>query len=695
MIRNLLVLPDGTELSAGTPGQNALRSLQWTHTVNAGTDLTPGSACADSLEAELWVEPGGEPGIAAGDELTLYRVIDGGARTKAGVFTAEKPTRSKRNLYRVLAYDRMVCTEKDLSDWLREAQGSFPMTLDTLVRQVAARCGVTLANSLPRNGSYQVQAFYSDGITGRQLLQWAAQAAGCYLHCNADGALAFGWYTDARGSHSLGPGAAADAELGTVQPYRQDGLSYEDYTTALIDKVQIRQSDTDVGVIYPAGEAGTNALVIQGNLLLTSGSDETLRPVAQALYTAARGWAAYTPCTVSAFADCAATAGELVYLRTPTGRRLQTYLMSAVVSAGETRLESTGNPWRDSVAAVNGSRLNANGKLLEISATIDGLNVKAGDLQDNYTQLQQTVEGLDLTVVKDGEVRTAFAADDASVTISSGVITFASNTLEVKSDNFQLSKNGEVSANGSFTSVNDKAKARMATGSLLLSRSVSDTDHLCVAIWSMGNNGPLGSVDVYGTGADGSAITQVVSQGSFTGGIVTLMDAAHNRNITLDGGHGCVWCTDLQCSGSKQRVVGTTFGTLGLNALETPTPAFGDFGTGVCDADGLCLLTLDPRLAETVSPRRAPVWFLTPMGPGELWVEGGREALVHGAPGQPFAWQVLVPQRGYEDRYADNVDTLQPEPDAGTDTGAAFALWDEMARAVNRDRALSENLWEV
>ena len=89
------------------------------------------------------------------------------------------------------------------------------------------------------------------------------------------------------------------------------------------------------------------------------------------------------------------------------------------------------------------------------------------------------------------------------------------------------------------------------------------------------------------------------------------------------------------------------------------------------------------------------MWFLTPMGPGELWVEGGREALVHGAPGQPFAWQVLVPQRGYEDRYADNVDTLQPEPDAGTDTGAAFALWDEMARAVNRDRALSENLWEV
>ena len=66
MTQYLLVLPDGSELSSGTPGQNALRSLQWTHTLNAGTDLTPGSACADSLEAELWVEPGRSPGIAAG-----------------------------------------------------------------------------------------------------------------------------------------------------------------------------------------------------------------------------------------------------------------------------------------------------------------------------------------------------------------------------------------------------------------------------------------------------------------------------------------------------------------------------------------------------------------------------------------------------------------------------------------------------
>ena len=398
MTQYQLVLPDGTELSAGTPGQNALRSLQWTHTVNVGTDLTPGSACADSLEAELWVEPGNSPGITAGQEVNLFRVVDGGEPEQLGIFVAETPVRGKRNLYQLTAYDRMICTEQDLSPQLRDWQGDFPMTLETLVQRVAAACGVPLAGALPRNGDYPVQAFYADSLTGRQLLQWAAQAAGCFVHCNADGALTFGWYTDRRGQYSLGPGAGQDEALGAVEAYRQDGLAYEDYETAPIDKVQIRQSDADVGVIYPADETGTNTLVVQGNLLLTALTDEALRPVAQALYEAAAAWPVYTPCTISAFAGSGATAGELLYVMTPGGRRLQTYLMNAVCTAGETRLESTGNDRRDSVAAVNSGRLNLTGKLLEMKATIDGLTVKASDLAGNYSELQQSVDSLTLGV---------------------------------------------------------------------------------------------------------------------------------------------------------------------------------------------------------------------------------------------------------------------------------------------------------
>lgn len=541
MMQYLLILPDGTELSAGTPGQNALRSLQWTHTVNAGTDLTPGSACADSLEAELWVEPGQSPGITAGQELTLYRV-EGGARTRLGIFIAESPVRGKRNLYRLTAYDRMVNTEQDLSPWLRERQGDFPMTLDAFVQQVAEACGVPLAGTLPRNGSYAVQAFYADGLTGRQLLQWAAQAAGCFVHCNADGALEFGWYTDARGVHSLVPGAEAAPDLGTAVPYREDGLAYEDYTAAPIDKVQIRQSDSDVGVIFPAEETGTNALVLQGNLLLTARSDETLRPVAQTLYEAASAWPAYTPCTVSAFAACPVTAGEHLYVVTPGGQRLETCVMSAVYTAGETRLESTGNPRRDSVAAVNSGRLNLQGKLLEIQADIDGLRVKAGDLSGDYSELRQTMEELSFSVVKDGEIRSKFAADDTSVTIESGVITFASNTLVVESDNFHLDKSGNVQITGSFYSKNSNGNSvNLANGiASFYARDSSGESYPTTIITRTAGANPCGWLDVYGRSATGAVNAQVRLMGSTTDGSIHLYNAFGTEQAYLTSGESSV-----------------------------------------------------------------------------------------------------------------------------------------------------------
>ena len=541
MMQYLLILPDGTELSAGTPGQNALRSLQWTHTVNAGTDLTPGSACADSLEAELWVEPGQSPGITAGQELTLYRV-EGGARTRLGIFIAESPVRGKRNLYRLTAYDRMVNTEQDLSPWLRERQGDFPMTLDAFVQQVAEACGVPLAGALPRNGSYAVQAFYADGLTGRQLLQWAAQAAGCFVHCNADGALKFGWYTDARGVHSLVPGAEAAPDLGIAVPYREDGLAYEDYTAAPIDKVQIRQSDSDVGVIFPAEETGTNALVLQGNLLLTARSDETLRPVAQALYEAAAAWPAYTPCTVSAFAACPVTAGEHLYVVTPGGQRLETCVMSAVYTAGETRLESTGTPRRDSVAAVNSSRLNLQGKLLEIQADIDGLRVKAGDLSGDYSELRQTMEELSFSVVKDGEIRSKFAADDTSVTIESGVITFASNTLVVESDNFHLDKSGNVQITGSFYSKNSNGNSvNLANGiASFYARDSSGESYPTTIITRTAGANPCGWLDVYGRSATGAVNAQVRLMGSTTDGSIHLYNAFGTEQAYLTSGESSV-----------------------------------------------------------------------------------------------------------------------------------------------------------
>ena len=394
MVKNILVLDDGTEIAAGTVGQNAIRSLTCTETVSKTTDLCPGAACSNKLEITIWVEPGTDLPITSGTRLTHYRETSG-HRTLAGTYWAVKPTSQTRNTYKIYAYDAVSRLDSVQSTWLRSIQDQFPMTLWKFAGLVAQRCGVTIANnSLPRNGTYLVQAFYADNLTGRQLLAWVAEASCTFLRATPDGKIEFAWYTNYSTSQSIGP---------TV--YIRDGLSHDKFQTAPVVKVQIRQSDDDVGVLYPSDESGSNALVIQGNLLLTSATAEALKPVAQAIFETMQG-VTYTPLKVTVPADFPLPApGNIVSVTDARGNVLSSYIMNRTISGQQVTLESTGNATRDGTAAVNEqSYKNLTGKMLEIKTSVDGLEVKASDLTGKYTDLKATVDGLSSEVKKDTKI---------------------------------------------------------------------------------------------------------------------------------------------------------------------------------------------------------------------------------------------------------------------------------------------------
>lgn len=399
MYQPILTLSSGTELKGGSPG-SAVKSLTLHTAVNAGQEFTIGSAFSDYIEAEIWADPGGSLQITAGDALTLYRQDDAGNRTKVGVFYAEKPTRTKRNSYKVTAYDTMSKLDVDFSGWLHANQAQFPKTIWQLVQLACQRAGVTLASSsLPINGSYSVQAFYADDLTCRQIISWAAEAAGCYAHMNADGKLQFLTYTDKRSTVKITPDGANNSTA-----YYADSLSYEDYTVKAIEKVQIRQSDSDVGVIYPDSTTATNTYAVQGNLLLTTGTEANLKSVVQNLYNVLKN-VTYTPCKVSVPSSSGLACGQIVHVKDARGREFDTYLMSATISSGKASFESVGSASRESSSAVNSqSYKNLTGKMLEIKTSVDGLEVKASDLTGKYTDLKATVDGLSSEVKKDTKI---------------------------------------------------------------------------------------------------------------------------------------------------------------------------------------------------------------------------------------------------------------------------------------------------
>lgn len=484
MLQPILTLPSGTELKGGSPG-SAVKSLTLHTAVNAGQEFTIGSAFSDYIEAEIWADPGGSLQITAGDALTYYRQDDAGNRTKVGVFYAEKPTRTKRNSYKVTAYDTMSKLDADFSGWLRANQAQFPKTIWQLVQLACQRAGVALASSsLPINGSYSVQAFYADDLTCRQIISWAAEAAGCYAHMNADGKLQFLTYADKRSTAKITPDGASNSTA-----YYADSLSYEDYTVKAIEKVQIRQSDSDVGVIYPDSTTATNTYAVQGNLLLTTGTEANLKSVAQNLYNVLKN-VTYTPCKVAVPSSSGLACGQIVHVKDAHGREFDTYLMSATISSGKASFESVGSASRESSSAVNSqSYKNLTGKMLEIKTSVDGLEVKASDLTGKYTDLKATVDGLSSEVKKDTKIT-------GGGNLILGSESFRNATYDGNASGVAYGDDGSATITNANTNryfIFNTAGARITKGvTLCLSvmyKPISGTDGLCLSLTFDGDNG--------------------------------------------------------------------------------------------------------------------------------------------------------------------------------------------------------------
>lgn len=381
MLKNLLVLPDGTEIFSGTGTVNAVCSVKLTQRVNDGPELTLGSVCAGVLEVTLFT-PGGALEIPISTELTLYKVDDAGIRTRVGLFTVEKATRLSANRYRLTAYDRVRRLDRvleDLSPW--------PGTLYAFAQQVCQACELTLANESIPNGDLPVEKFAVAGFTGRQLMQWVGQASGRFCRAREDGMVELAFYApkDVR----ITPDGEAYAFC--------DSLIWEDYQVAPIDAVHIRANTKDLGVTCGGG---SNGYVITGNPLLSGGSQEQTQEAARVLYEVLRG-VTYTPCRLSVLATTEIQAGDILQVTDRNGRDFSIYVMHRVQQGQKDTLECTGSPRRDSPSAMGDhSWEELQGKVLELEVSVDGLRAESRNGNGKMAELALTVEGLKTKVTQ-------------------------------------------------------------------------------------------------------------------------------------------------------------------------------------------------------------------------------------------------------------------------------------------------------
>lgn len=707
MLKHKILLADGSVLSSGAGTIDAIRSVTLTEQVNDGEDLCPGAACAACAEIELWA-PENQLHIAQGTELTLLRVdTDTGTETPAGIFLAEKPTKASANVYKITAYDRMTLFDRDMTDWLSEQQAALPMTLTAFVERLCAACGVepeseTLEN-LP-NGEFEIQAFSGDGLTGRKLLQWAAQAMGRFARMTGEGRLELAWYEQQQGKTVLAaPGTTtvgvalrlAGAVLRVANSriwrmsagtgyYLQNTLQYEDYETAPLDKVQIKQSENDVGGIWPPEETGDNALVISGNRLLVSDNADALRQVARGLYEVARK-ERYTPLRVTLpFAE-EVRPGTRLDVFDSYGKVHRTLVMKRVIRGQVMELESTGNARRDGTSAVNQqSWESVTGQLLEIRTDMEGVKVTLSgkvDGEEAQTMIDQSLESLTLSA-QEGDKASVLTLKAGATTLTSAKITF-SGMVEFE----DLSTPGHTTING----------ANLKTGTVLSTTGYTRLD-LDNGVFQVGKDATdyvrldpggitwRGGADLDGATARGQIRTsntrcyftsdtryQMIGwyheqTGQFAGLEIEQVDNAGTFSNRLNV-NGVLSCRTLLAWDAKERVVRTPYGNLGMHAMESPEPLFLDGGSAVIGQDGVCCLVPDPRYAATVSATVALRWYVCPTSPGQVWVEPtAYGALLHGEPGMTADWMCAGIQRGYEGVYADEQGE-EKYPDGGYTEG--------------------------
>ena len=355
-MRHILRLAD-REVSSGVQGE-AIASVKVTNRVNRGETLCFGSVCPGMLELSFLDL---QKPILPGEKLELLDA----EKNLLGTFYCQASSGSN-----LTAYDSLYLLEKDVTGWLSSLD-QWPYTLEDFAHLVCEACSVTLSDEPIPNGGFPIGKF-TGSTTGRALMGFVAEAAGCYLLSDAAGTVHFRWY-----------------ERKDIPQPVCFWKKKQDFSIKFVDKVQIQGTSQDVGVIYP-DVAGDNAYQVTGNPLLTG---EVL-PIAQSLFEKLQG-ISYTPGVIRVQPDCPLRVGDIFKL---DGQDF--YVMQAVKSADGLELSCFGQERFGDVAVRNQEKFSAlSGKVLELTAKVEGLLAENRDISGNLSRLSLDVEGISGQVV--------------------------------------------------------------------------------------------------------------------------------------------------------------------------------------------------------------------------------------------------------------------------------------------------------
>lgn len=295
-----------------------------------------------------------------------------------GIFIPQTAQKKDDRILSVTAYDRMIYFE-ELADSVLNNQ-TYPVTVLDFLKSLCAFVGIELETTEFLNSDYLIQKnARSQNVKGRQMLQWVTEAAARFARITPEGKLALEWYTDI--DYSI------DASHGGPTEYTT--ITTADYTTKKVDKLQIKATQNDIGVVVPKDDPSkTNIYIIQNNPIFYAETDAELRPTAEKIFNAIKDFT-YIPYTVTCKGNPAIRAGSAFSVTSAKGQKIKALIMTKKmkgVKALADNLAASGN----AIRSVQSNVLNQS--IQQLRGSVHELVVDISSLQSTITDYQQKTD---------------------------------------------------------------------------------------------------------------------------------------------------------------------------------------------------------------------------------------------------------------------------------------------------------------
>lgn len=327
-------------------------------------------------------------------KFSMEMTVSGVVTVPMGTWTIIEATRNNDDLMEVKAEGQIRAFAKDVTTWWTSTV-TVPITLRDLLISLCDYVGVDY--SIPEKFTNSGMVITKKGVTGSgeaitgiDMLGYIQEAAAHFFAMprlyNNGTVLTIVEFDDLYPSEMLfpsdtlypGKGSAKETYTGSV--FTGD-VDIADYTTAAIERVQIKGSANDVGAIVGTG---SNTYIIESNPLFFIFGAEDLEKYATNILAQVKTLT-YVPVTANVKGLPYLIPGDKVNIHTPEGHKVETRLLCRTLSGAQDYSDVVtikGDKNREKVTTQNKTLKVVNRRIHEVINNVDTLSSTISNVQE-------------------------------------------------------------------------------------------------------------------------------------------------------------------------------------------------------------------------------------------------------------------------------------------------------------------------